>query len=161
MEAKDAIEQEQLSEETESATGEPRLMDENQAEAGSEVLEREIEFSVRDRIAADLQELHDAFQRLRHGTYGRCDTCGAAIPDARLAAVPATRFCLEHERLWELHTMSTSSPDGSYPDGAPSAESVAEQEAIRHFEFVADDDQLEEVPELAAEEAALHETKES
>lgn len=44
----------------------------------------------RDEIAA----LDRAAGRLREGTYGRCAHCGAAIPDVRLEALPATDTCL-------------------------------------------------------------------
>lgn len=159
LQAKDAVEREHLSEETEEESfGELSPIDQHQAAVGSDVFEREKGFSIRDRVDADLQELQDAFRRLELGTYGRCETCGAAIPDARLAAVPATRFCVEHERLWELRSMSTSFPDGPYSDGAPSAERLAEQEAIHHLEFLPDEDQLDEIREFGAEEAALHQT---
>ena len=117
-----------------------------------------MEFSIRDRVDSDLRDLHDAFRRLDLGTYGRCETCGAAIPETRLAAAPAARFCVEHERLWELHAMATPFPEGEPPDGAMSAESVAEQEAIHHLEFLSDEDQVEERDDLGAEEAALHYT---
>lgn len=157
LQARDALAQDDLSAETEDeSTGELSPMDQHQADVGSEVFEREKEFSIRDQIEANLSALQDAFKRLQTGTYGRCETCGAAIPDARLAAVPATRFCVEHERMWELHTMSMSFPNVSYPDGAPSAESLAEQEGSHHLEFLPDEDQPERPLELSAEEAALH-----
>lgn len=117
-----------------------------------------MDFSVRDRVDIDLQDLHDAFRRLDLGTYGRCETCRVAIPESRLAAAPVTRFCVEHERVWELHAMATPFPEGAPPDGALSAESVAEQEALHHLEFLSDEDEIEERDELGAEEAALHYT---
>ena len=43
-----------------------------------------------------------AFVRLDRGTYGRCEACGAEIPDDRLLAVPAARFCLEHQAEAEV-----------------------------------------------------------
>ena len=130
--------------------------DQQQADLGSEVLERETEIAIRECVDSDLRGLHDAFRRLDAGTYGRCETCGIAIPDVRLTAAPATRFCVEHERLWELHAMTTRFPEGTPPNDAPSAETIAEREAINHLEFLPDDDELEERIELSAEEAALH-----
>ena len=40
-----------------------------------------------------LLEIDAALQRLHHGTYGRCEVTGNAIPLARLHAIPWTRFC--------------------------------------------------------------------
>ena len=38
-----------------------------------------------------------ALQRIEAGTYGLCAVCGKAIGDERLDAVPAARFCVEHQ----------------------------------------------------------------
>jgi DnaK suppressor protein len=51
-------------------------------------------------LAGQLQETLDevalAIGRLEDGSYGRCETCGVAIEPARLEAMPATRFCINH-----------------------------------------------------------------
>jgi RNA polymerase-binding transcription factor DksA len=150
--AQDAVAHQDLGGEAEGESA----PNQHQADNGSELFEREKEFAIRDQIDAKLRAVFDAFKRLQAETYGRCDTCGAAVPDARLAAEPAARFCMEHERLWELHSMSTASPDGSYPGGARSAESFAEQEGSEHLEFLPDDDEPERPLDPSAEEAALH-----
>ena len=157
--AQEAVAQEHLSETSEEeSSGELSPTDQHQADLGSDVFEREMEFSIRERVDGDLRDLYDAFRRLDLGTYGRCETCDAAIPDTRLAAAPAARFCVEHERLWELHSMATPFPEGAPPDGAMSAESVAEQEAIRHLEFLSDEDEVEERddPRRRGSRAPLH-----
>lgn len=41
-----------------------------------------------------LAELDAALARIKDGSYGTCGECGAAIPDARLAAQPSARYCL-------------------------------------------------------------------
>ena len=46
-----------------------------------------------DGIEADLADIDLALARLDAGTYGTCDTCGAAIDDAVLAERPATHRC--------------------------------------------------------------------
>ena len=43
---------------------------------------------------ADVEELDQALDRLRQGTYGACARCGARIPDERLAAQPTTVTCV-------------------------------------------------------------------
>ena len=157
LEAQSAAELMRLSDAgEEESSGELSPIDQHQADLGSDVFEREMEYSIRDQIESDLQALFDAFRRVDLGTYGRCETCGEPIPEERLVATPATRFCIEHERLWELHALTMPFPDGVFFDGARSAEDVAEREAIEHLEFLPDDDELDERDELAAEEAALH-----
>jgi len=158
--AQDAAERVRLSDAgEEESSGELSPIDQHQADLGSDVFEREMEYSIRERIESDLQALFDAFRRVDLGTYGRCETCGEPIPEERLAAAPATRFCVEHERLWELHALTMPFPDGAFIDDAPSAEDMAEREAIQHFEFLSEDDEVVERDELCAEEAALHRTE--
>jgi RNA polymerase-binding transcription factor DksA len=160
LEAQIAVEQAHLSiTGTANSSGELSPIDQQEADLGSDVVEREMQFSIRDRIDTDLQDLFDAFQRLDLGTYGRCETCSEPIPGARLAAAPATRFCVDHERLWELHAMATPFPASYVPDEARSAEDMAEQEAIHHLEFVPEDDEIDQQDELGAEAAALHGTE--
>ena len=49
----------------------------------------------------ELDEIEDALARLAGGTYGRCQDCGAAISQARLAAMPTARHCVECRRKLE------------------------------------------------------------
>jgi RNA polymerase-binding transcription factor DksA len=49
----------------------------------------------------ELDEIEDALARLAGGTYGRCQDCGAAISQARLAAMPTARHCVECQRKLE------------------------------------------------------------
>jgi DnaK suppressor protein len=41
-----------------------------------------------------LMDLDRALAKLAAGTYGRCEVCGAEIPQGRLEALPATRTCI-------------------------------------------------------------------
>jgi DnaK suppressor protein len=51
-------------------------------------------------LAANLESLladvERALEKLDEGSYGRCETCGEPIAPARLEAMPASRFCLDH-----------------------------------------------------------------
>ncbi len=53
-----------------------------------------------DVLAGQLQETLDevarALGRLEEGTYGTCEVCGVAVAPARLEAMPATRYCINH-----------------------------------------------------------------
>jgi len=48
----------------------------------------------RARLVQRAKGLLDALQRLRVGTYGRCDECEASIPIARLRALPSATTCV-------------------------------------------------------------------
>lgn len=48
------------------------------------------------QLRETLDEVALAITRLENGSYGRCEVCGVAIEPARLEAMPATRFCINH-----------------------------------------------------------------
>jgi DnaK suppressor protein len=48
------------------------------------------------QLRETLDEVALAITRLEDGNYGRCEVCGVAIEPARLEAMPATRFCINH-----------------------------------------------------------------
>jgi DnaK suppressor protein len=43
----------------------------------------------------ELQQIERAIKLIRKGRYGSCEVCGAAIPVARLKALPYTTVCIE------------------------------------------------------------------
>jgi RNA polymerase-binding transcription factor DksA len=45
---------------------------------------------------AELDDVEVALAALDDGSYGRCQVCGEAIEQHRLAALPATRCCGRH-----------------------------------------------------------------
>lgn len=67
------------------------------ADSASNAFEREKAFSILDGVEAELDDVERALKHLDEGTYGQCQACGCEIGDERLAAVPATRFCMEHQ----------------------------------------------------------------
>ena len=81
----------------EDSSAELSHVDQHPADAGSDAFEREKEFSILERVEAELADVDRALERLDQGTYGRCDACGGAIADERLEVLPAARFCLEHQ----------------------------------------------------------------
>ncbi len=45
-------------------------------------------------LTDSLREVEDALAKLDEGSYGRCESCGGPIADARLEAMPAARLCI-------------------------------------------------------------------
>jgi DnaK suppressor protein len=68
------------------------------ADAGSEMFERSRDLSIVEDLDAQLADIEHAKARLENGSYGTCEACGKPIGAARLAARPATRFCLEDQQ---------------------------------------------------------------
>ena len=79
----------------EATTAELSKFDQHPADIGSEVFEREKDAAVAGAVANDLAEVEAAIVRLDAGTYGTCEVCGRPVPDERLEAMPATRWCVE------------------------------------------------------------------
>lgn len=53
----------------------------------------------------ELSQIDVAIQKIRKGTYGRCDRCQKAIPLARLRALPFTSSCIECQRKREARDL--------------------------------------------------------
>jgi RNA polymerase-binding transcription factor DksA len=43
-----------------------------------------------------LDDVERALGKIDEGTYGTCEECGQPIAEARLEAMPATRYCVQH-----------------------------------------------------------------
>ena len=68
------------------------------ADLGTDNFEQEFTLSLLQNQEQALEEIGDALERLREGTFGRCEECQAPIPKARLQALPYTRYCVECAR---------------------------------------------------------------
>lgn len=69
-------------------------IDQHPAELGTETFERELELTTLTIVEGELKDIDDALRRLDQGTYGICEECGKPIDEARLEAVPWTRYCV-------------------------------------------------------------------
>jgi RNA polymerase-binding transcription factor DksA len=72
-------------------------IDQHQADVGTETFEREKDLSILEQIEAELGDVEHALRRIDDGTYGTCEFDGKPIPEERLEALPAARFCVEHQ----------------------------------------------------------------
>jgi DnaK suppressor protein len=48
-------------------------------------------------LSQTLEQVQDALQRIKDGTYGKCVVCGRPIEPARLEATPWTPFCKDDQ----------------------------------------------------------------
>lgn len=86
-----------LDEEQAESSGELADYDQHPGDMGTETFERTKELAVQDQLDARISDVDAALERIEEGTYGRCEACGKEIEPERLAARPATRYCLEHQ----------------------------------------------------------------
>jgi len=69
--------------------------DEHDPEGHTIAWERQQVAALLTAAEARLAELDAAAARARAGTYGICESCGAAIPAARLEVLPTTATCVD------------------------------------------------------------------
>ena len=70
--------------------------DDNFADSGQVAAEQGENHALSLQLREQLDDVERALAKLDEGTYGQCEVCEAAISDARLEAMPATRFCIDH-----------------------------------------------------------------
>jgi DnaK suppressor protein len=76
--------------------GEAGIVDENFADSALVSAEQGEAQALASRLREQLDDVEKALARLDDGTYGSCEVCGSPIGEARLEAMPATRFCIDH-----------------------------------------------------------------
>jgi DnaK suppressor protein len=69
-------------------------MPNHMAELGSSNFDQELTLSLLGSERNSLGKIEAAIMRIEEGSYGRCDTCGAKIPKARLEALPYAAQCV-------------------------------------------------------------------
>ncbi len=74
----------------------------NEAKAGA--------FEISDRRYDTLTQVQEALRRIDDGSYGYCLDCGKPIGEARLKAVPWTRYCVEHQEQHDREQRSEDAP---------------------------------------------------
>ena len=63
-------------------------------EEADEAFELEKRLALEKRLGESLNKVAHALQKYEAGTYGLCDSCGQAIEQARLEAIPQASLCL-------------------------------------------------------------------
>ena len=64
------------------------------ADLGTDNFEQEFTLGLLQNQEQALAEISEALERIRQGSFGRCEECKEAIPKARLQALPYTRHCV-------------------------------------------------------------------
>jgi DnaK suppressor protein len=81
-----------------------------EGQSGGDVVDAALD-SAQDEITSQLAEvesrelasIESALERMREGTYGKCEACGGAIPLARLQALPYAVLCIHCQQEAEDH----------------------------------------------------------
>jgi len=70
--------------------------DPNFADSSQVTAERGEAEVLAQQLQESLDEVARALEKLAAGTYGSCEECGDPIAPARLEAMPAARYCINH-----------------------------------------------------------------
>jgi len=73
----------------------------HQADVGTDNFDRDFALSLVSNEHEALNEIEDAIQRIKNGSYGTCEVTGKPIPAARLTAVPFARYSIEGQGEYE------------------------------------------------------------
>jgi len=70
--------------------------DENFADSGQVAAEQGENRMLVASLSDQLRDVERALAKFDQGEYGKCETCGKEIAEARLEAMPAARHCIDH-----------------------------------------------------------------
>jgi RNA polymerase-binding transcription factor DksA len=107
-------------------------------DVGTDAFHQELDATLLENEAFIRDEVAAALERLSHGTYGRCESCGRDIMSERLEALPYVRHCapcasrLQSGRIVNLND---GRPEGwLHTPGRESRASAAERDKSRGLE---------------------------
>ncbi len=66
----------------------------DEAALASDSATKDMTVATLERERRTLEQIEGALRRIKSGEYGICASCGEAIPDARLKALPWARVCV-------------------------------------------------------------------
>lgn len=77
------------------STGDLSSYSYHMADQGTETMDREMAFMFASKSGRLIYHIDEALRRIQDGSFGLCHTCGKAISQARLEAVPHARLCID------------------------------------------------------------------
>lgn len=83
-------------------TSELSSYDNHPGDLGTETFEAEKNFSFRNNDKFIIEEVNDALRKIKNGSYGLCENCGAEIAEERLDVIPYARLCISCEDKFSL-----------------------------------------------------------
>lgn len=73
------------------------MYDNHPADMGTEMFDKERRYALVDNEEHILSQIDNALERIREGTYGKCEMCGKEIENERLDFIPYATTCVECE----------------------------------------------------------------
>lgn len=73
----------------------------DEADLATDSADAELSLRVLEMRMGEVANLDEALERVRAGTYGRCESCGKRIAAARLKLLPGARHCVDCQKQIE------------------------------------------------------------
>lgn len=64
------------------------------ADMGTDSFEQDMSLGLMETETDEIREIEEAFERIKDGSFGLCETCKKRIPKERLKAIPYARLCV-------------------------------------------------------------------
>ncbi len=102
----------------------------HQADAATDTFDRDFALSLVSSEQDALNEIEEAIQRIKNGSYGVCEVTGKAIPKERLEAVPFARFSIQGQAEYEKNKRRKINRDagGIFGDGTDAPKMVTDDD---------------------------------
>lgn len=83
------------------AAGDLSTLPQHLADLGTDSHEQDISLGLMENETDELREIQEAFERIKDGSFGLCETCRKKIPKERLKAIPYARLCVSCKKKEE------------------------------------------------------------
>ena len=83
------------------AAGDLSTLPQHLADLGTDSHEQDISLGLMENETDELHEIQEAFERIKDGSFGLCETCKKKIPKERLKAIPYARLCVNCKKKEE------------------------------------------------------------
>ena len=83
------------------AAGDLSTLPQHLADLGTDSHEQDISLGLMENETDELHEIQEAFERIKDGSFGLCETCRKKIPKERLKAIPYARLCVNCKKKEE------------------------------------------------------------
>ena len=71
------------------------------ADMGTDNFEQDTTLGLMESESRELQEIEEALERIKEGSFGLCEACKKEIPRARLKAIAYARLCVDCQKKEE------------------------------------------------------------
>jgi DnaK suppressor protein len=83
------------------AAGDLSTMPIHMADLGTDNFEQDVTLNLIESEEEELREIDSALERIKSGTFGRCERCRKFIPRTRLKILPYARMCVACKQVQE------------------------------------------------------------